>query len=108
MLLAAKLQSEVSFDETPAPCHHDRGKLTTHYKYITAEKKVLLCKIETVTCRNKNQICGIFERLGQAIFDKDRRCIQKENRRRKFPAARITVFLFCWFYVLETMFIVRV
>ena len=29
--LAAKLQSEVSFDEIPAPCHHDRGMLTTHY-----------------------------------------------------------------------------
>ena len=22
-----------------APCHSDRGMLTTHYKYITAEKK---------------------------------------------------------------------
>ena len=24
---------------TAAPCHSDRGMLTTHYKYITTEKK---------------------------------------------------------------------
>ena len=49
---------------TAAPCHHDRGKLTTHYKYITAEKKVLLCRIEIVTCMNKNKYAEIVQRIG--------------------------------------------
>ena len=28
-----------------APCHSDRGMLTTHYKYITAEKKCCIMQV---------------------------------------------------------------
>ena len=37
--------------------------ITTHYKYITAEKKVLLCRIEIVTCIDKNQLCGNLRQI---------------------------------------------
>ena len=49
-----------------------------------------------------------FERAGTAIFEKDRAAHSERKPPEKVPAAMITVFLFCWFDVLETVFIVRV
>ena len=37
---------------TAAPCHHDRGLLTTHYKYITAEKRVIVCKLDYINLQD--------------------------------------------------------
>ena len=53
---------------------------------------------------NKHDI----QRAGTAIFEKDRAAHSERKPPEKVPAAMITVFLFCWFDVLETVFIVRV